>query len=180
MLIVMPSFGALDKEWSCYGDVIRKYIYKDYKEMFRPAGGALQYPFMTPGSAAYPDVLWNWDSWLSNIALRQILTDNGSDTDRNEAQEYEWGCVLNFLSFVGGDSWMPISVGRNTNVQSLKPANVYEANMHKPCLAQHVAFLVRENDGDAKWLRERFSQMQYYLDGYKNRFKHATTGLFFW
>ena len=38
--------------------------------MYREAGGALKYPFLAPGSNQYLDMLWDWDSWLSNIALR--------------------------------------------------------------------------------------------------------------
>ena len=39
--------------------------------------GALVYPFLTPGSNQYDNVLWDWDSWLSNVALGQILSDVG-------------------------------------------------------------------------------------------------------
>ena len=65
-------------EYKKYSEIIKKIIYKDYKEMYREAGGSLNYPFLTPGSAQYADVLWDWDSWLSNIALRQILLESGS------------------------------------------------------------------------------------------------------
>lgn len=56
-----------------YKEICRKCIYKDMKGMYREAGGALKYPFLAPGSSQYLDMLWDWDSWLSNIALRQIL-----------------------------------------------------------------------------------------------------------
>ena len=54
---------------------IRQHIHANYQGMFREAGGSLPYPFLTPGSDQYADVLWDWDSWLSNVALRQVLTD---------------------------------------------------------------------------------------------------------
>ena len=34
-----------------------------------------------------------------------------------------------------------------------KPGHIYEENMHKPCLAEHAAFLVKADGGDAGWLR---------------------------
>jgi len=39
-------------------------------------------------------MLWDWDSWLSNVALRQILLENGNEKDREQAIPYEQGCVL--------------------------------------------------------------------------------------
>ena len=38
----------------------------------------------------------------------------------------------------------------------MKPDRIYEQNMHKPCLAQHAAFLIEADGGEAKWLREKF------------------------
>ena len=56
-----------------YIDVIQQHIFKDYKGMFKPAKGILKHPFITPGNSTYNDQLWDWDSWLTDIALRQIL-----------------------------------------------------------------------------------------------------------
>mgnify|MGYP006956595016 FL=1 len=42
------------------------------KGMYRQAGGSLRFPFLAPGSSQYLDMLWDWDSWLSDVALRQI------------------------------------------------------------------------------------------------------------
>ena len=56
----------------CIG-IIREHIHKDYKGMFKPAKGNLKRPFITPGSSQYQEQLWDWDSWLADIALRQIL-----------------------------------------------------------------------------------------------------------
>lgn len=67
-------------------ELIKKHIYSDFKQMYRqPTGIALIYPYLTPGSKQYANVLWDWDSWLSNVALRQTLTDVGTDSDRREA-----------------------------------------------------------------------------------------------
>ncbi len=178
--VLMNVWDAKAEDYERYRDVIKKYIYKDFKDMYRSAGEALQYPFITPGSVQYADVLWDWDSWLSNIALRQILLDTGSKKDRTEAEEYERGCVLNFLSYAGIDGWVPIMIDRKSDVNSLKPANIYEENMHKPCLAQHAAFLTQQNNGDAEWLRDKFHNLQFFVGGYKSRYRHDATGLYFW
>lgn len=167
-------------DYKKYGEIIRKNIYKDYRLMFRESGGALQYPFLNPGSAQYSDVLWDWDSWLSNIALRQIILESGSEKENKNAIRYEQGCVLNYLSFCGIDGWIPVTVGRNSDIKSLKPKNIYEENMHKPCLAQHAAFLTKIYNGDAEWLRGKFFNLQYFIGNYTNHHRDAITNLYYW
>ena len=68
-----PAVAQTNLDWQKYVPLIQRTLSQDYKKMFREKGGALQYPFIVPGSAQYHDVLWDWDSWLTNIALRQIL-----------------------------------------------------------------------------------------------------------
>lgn len=160
-----------------YIKALRAYMQKDYREMYREKGGIFPYGFLTPGSASYSDTLWDWDSYFSNVALKQILTDVGADPQ--EARDYERGCVLNFLSFTDNDGYMPISVLRGRDRASLRPANVYKENMHKPILAQHAAFLVRY-DGDAEWLRGEFHKLQYHINNYMVHHKHRPTGLYYW
>lgn len=174
------AFGQAVNGYEKYSQIIKDKIYKDYKGMYREAGKSLKYPFLTPGSEQYADVLWDWDSWLTNIALRQILKDTGSAKDLKQATAYEQGCVLNFLSFCSIDGWMPIMIDRNSDLKTIKPDNVFKVNMHKPCLAQHGAFLIKQNNGDAEWLREKFANLQYFVGAYKNRYRHAATGLYFW
>jgi len=148
--------------------------------MYREAGDAFAFPFITPGSNSYADALWDWDSWLSDIALRQILLDKGTEKDKKEARVYEQGCILNFLSYCHSDGWMPITIDRKLGVRSSKPENINEVNMHKPCLAQHAAFLVKEDNGNAEWLRDKFANLQYFIGGYKTRYYSKATGLYFW
>ena len=92
--------------------LIKQHCYADYKQMYKqPEGGALIYPYLTPGSKQYARVLWDWDSWLSNVALRQILMDKGSEADKQEALVYEKGCVLNYLAYTSlDDGYMPMVV----------------------------------------------------------------------
>ena len=133
---------------------------------------------MTPGSDSYPDVLWDWDSYFSNVALKQILAETGADP--LEAEEYEKGCVLNFLHLTDGDGYMPITVTRGAERESLRPDNIYEENMHKPILSQHAAFLVKYGNGDAQWLKRDFAKLQYHINNYLNHHRHKETGLFYW
>lgn len=171
-------------DWKKFSVIIKKYIYQDYKKMYREKGGNFKYPFLTPGSS-YSDQLWDWDSWLSDVALRQILLENGSEKDKEQAVKYEQGCVLNFLSYCDIDGWIPIVIQRDSIYAELmkgflKPKDIYKENMHKPCLAQHAAFLVQMNNGNAEWLRDDFSKLQYFIENYKAHSRDAATGLYFW
>lgn len=159
-----------------YSALIKAHILQNYAGMFREAGGSLPYPFIAPGSAQYLDQLWDWDSWLSNIALRQAVHAGGGDA-LEASRSYERGCVLNFLHFGSMVGRIPIVLDRSGDVY--KPDDVYRHNMHKPCLAQHAAFLVREDGGDAEWLRDRFYFLLTFLGKYKHHHRHRC-GLYFW
>ena len=74
------------------------------------------------------------------------------------------------------DGWIPILSGRGGPE---KPEHIYEQNMHKPCLAQHAAFLVQADGGDAEWLRSKFYYLQAFLNNYRNHHRHSC-GLYFW
>jgi len=162
--------------------LIRKHLHNDYTGMFREEGGAFKYPFITPGSAQYPDILWDWDSWLSNVALRQILNEKATPEEKTKALRYEQGCVLNYLNYGSFDGWIPIIIKRETGSREelMRQTDVYETNMHKPCLAQHAAFLTKINGGDAEWLRDGFFHLQAFVNRYKNHQRHAATGLYYW
>ena len=165
-----------------YKSICRENIYKEMKGMYREAGGALKYPFLAPGSNQYLDMLWDWDSWLSDIALRQILLEHGNDKDRDQALKYEQGCVLNSLNYGGMDGWIPIWIERNAPSRQvmLSTRNPWKSNMHKPTLAQHAAFIVRNMNGNAEWLRDDFYTLQAFVSNYLNFHRHPTTGLIYW
>jgi putative isomerase len=177
--------NTYDKEylhWKDYSDVIKKYIYKDFKKMCREPGGTLTYPYLTPSSegSAYSGDLWDWDTPFVNVTLRQILLEHGSESDNKEAVKYEQGSLLNFLSHCEEDGWLPVVIQRDSDFKTMKPKNIYEENMHKPCLAQHAAFLVQMRNGDAEWLRDNFSKLQYFVENYRSHHRDAATGLYFW
>lgn len=165
-----------------YRQLIKKHCYADYKQMYRqPEGGALIYPYITPGSKQYARVLWDWDSWLSDVALRQILADTGTESDRQEALVYEQGCVLNYLAYTSvEDGYMPMVVDSESNPDIIKPHDIYATNMHKPVIAQHAAFIVGQGGGDAEWLREGFPRIQAFIANYLQHHRHAETGLLYW
>jgi putative isomerase len=169
----------MSAEMSTYIDHIRENLSQNYKGMFREGGGALEYPFITPGSDQYADVLWDWDSWLSNIALRQVLKDSGTEEDREQAKKYERGCIQNYLSGVRLNGWIPISIRRHT--ERKQPDDLYAKNMHKPCLAQHAAFLVQQDGGDAEWVRENegLYGLQKFVNNYRNHHRHEC-GIYYW
>lgn len=169
----------MDDQMKTYAELIRKNLSENYQGMFREAGGALAHPFLTPGSDQYADVLWDWDSWLTNVALRQLLQEVGNDEDREKAAAYERGCVQNYLTDVELNGWIPISIRRNTDRAT--PDDHARKNMHKPCLAQHAAFLVQQDGGDAEWLRENegLYGLQKFVNNYRNFHRHAC-GIYFW
>ena len=144
--------------------IIKSNVSKDYKKMYREPSGSLVYPFLTPGSNQYDNVLWDWDSWLSNVALRQILTDEGTEKDKKEALKYEQGCVLNFLNYGDWDGYLPIVIWEDSKPRDIKPEHIYDVNMHKPVLAQHAAFIIQQNGGDAEWIREKFYHLQTFVN----------------
>lgn len=187
LLAAPPAAGAALPERNAdnvnkYKEICKRYIYKEMDGMYREAGGSLAYPFLAPGSNQYLDMLWDWDSWLSDVALRQILADCGTPADSARALKYEQGCVLNSLSYGGMDGWIPIWIERNapSREDMLRKRNPWKSNMHKPTLAQHAAFITRTMNGDAEWLREGFYFMQAFVSKYMNFHRHKDTGLLYW
>ena len=159
-----------------YIQQIHQHIQANYQGMYREAGDNLAYPFLVPGSEQYDDVLWDWDSWLSNIALRQILLENDDPGAASEALKHEQGSVLNYLSYGSMDGWIPILIVRGEEVE--RPAQISQENMHKPVLAQHAAFIVQQC-GDAEWLREKMYFLLTFLNNYANHHRHES-GLYYW
>lgn len=147
---------------------ILNYAKMNYKKMFREPDGLLKYKFIVPGSC-YTNSLWDWDSWLTNIALRSFVTEDIS--------EYEKGCILNFLCHTDSEGRMPIYIKPHATMPNFQKHP--EANIHKPCLAQHAKFIVDCNNGDIEWLRPHFDKMLSYIGYYYKNLRHEN-GLYFW
>ena len=153
-----------------YKRIIKEYCKSSYKGLFRNPEGLLKYPFIVPGDC-YGIELWDWDSWLTNVALRQIAPDN------EELYSYEKGSILNFLINTDETGKMPIMIrpeGFNLNYKTDG-----ETNMHKPCIAQHIAFVLQNTDKDNSWIAENFETLENFLLRYKKKNKHRC-GLYFW
>ncbi len=157
-----------DEQIKNYSALIQEYILKNHKKMFREPEGNLKYRFIVPGSG-YSNQLWDWDSWLTDIALSNMQS-------AADVSEYEKGCILNFLDFVDDEGRMPILIMPNREKPKAPPEK--ETNIHKPMLAQHALFISRKN-GDFEWLRQHFEVIERYLHFYIQKCKHKT-GLFYW
>ena len=145
---------------------VKTYAERNYLKMFREPAGQLHHKFIVPGSI-YSDSLWDWDSWLTDIALHQIADEDFS--------EYAKGCILNFLEHMDHNGRIPMMI---TPVKQLPENLDGETNGHKPCLAQHAAFLVRHSK-DAQWLRPHFGKLLRFVDCYMENNRHKN-GLYFW
>lgn len=148
--------------------LLLEYAKSNYQRMFRQPAGRLQYKFIVPGSC-YDNCLWDWDSWLTNVALRQFVM--------QDIAEYERGCVLNFLEHTDPDGRIPIVILPDAVMPDLSAAKA--TNIHKPCLAQHAAFLVKNDGADAGWLRPYFDRLLRFVRYYYEHCRHQT-GLYFW
>ncbi|MGM9600331.1 MAG: MGH1-like glycoside hydrolase domain-containing protein [Faecousia sp.] len=158
----------MDPKIEAYGKQIAEYAAQNYSKCLREPEGILKHPFIVPGSC-YTSELWDWDCWLTNLALRSIA-------DAQSIAPYEKGCVLNFLEHTDAEGRMPIFV--TPRKTALTAFGAGEKNIHKPCLAQHALF-ISEQSGDAEWLREHFSCIERYI-GWYDRFCLHESGLYVW
>lgn len=157
----------MDAQVKKYGDLILDYVKENYKKVFREPAGIMKHKYIVPGSIY--ESLWDWDSWTTNIALREVASSE-------DIGEYEKGCVLNFLDRVD-------ELGRAPILITPKGANPpftdrIDTNVHKPCLAQHALFISEQN-GDFEWLREKFGELMRFVDFYEENCHHES-GLYFW
>ena len=157
-----------------YISAIREYSQKNYKKITRRPCGQLKFPFIVPGSDSYLNSLWDWDSWLTDVAIRQIMTNN-NDYDASFF-EYEKGCIYNFAGHMKENGKTPISIYADRPISIFRQE---ETNIHKPCLAQHIAFIIREN-GDCEWVKALSDKIEAYIGFYLKNCRHKETGLFFW
>lgn len=155
-----------------YIKLIKDYSRGAYKKLTRPPMGRLKHPFLVPG-AVYEYDLWDWDSWLTDVGIRQILADN-SDTGE-DFLACERGCILNFLDYTDEDGRMPIVVDAHGKITFLDGRK----NIHKPCIAQHLAFILKMSGEDCSWVRDKVYKLEAFLDFYRKNYKHSPTGLYF-
>ena len=151
-----------------YAELIRSYILSSYKHNFREPVDRLKYPFLVPG-AYYSHQLWDWDSWLTGLALLEI--------EDPSIDAYEKGCVLDFLDAQDENGRIPILVQDSPSwLFDLDPNK--KTNIHKPCLAQH-ALVISKHQNDASWIRDAYPRLERFISYYEKEQKHEETGLFF-
>lgn len=156
-----------------YINLIKDYSKDAYKWITREPKGSLRHPFIVPGKP-YPYQLWDWDSWLTDVAARQIILDNGGE-GLSDFLEFEKGCVLNFLEHTDENGYMPILIDGEGEVIFLKDCK----NMHKPCLVQHLAFLLQVTGDDMSWLEpSHLDAIERFLARYKSEYRHSESGLY--
>lgn len=156
-----------------YINLIKDYSKDAYKWITREPKGSLRHPFIVPGKP-YPYQLWDWDSWLTDVATRQIILDNGGE-GLSDFLEFEKGCVLNFLEHTDENGYMPILIDGEGEVIFLKDCK----NMHKPCLVQHLAFLLQVTGDDMSWLEpSHLDAIERFLARYKSEYRHSESGLY--
>ena len=154
-----------------YIDLIQGYAKENYRKCFREPQGKFKYPCIVPG-ATYSYQLWDWDSWLTDIAIAKIA-------EGEDIIAYEQGCILNFLDSIDEEGRIPINIIADRESRfDLKP-NV-ETNIHKPCLAQHALFVAKKNKTDVTWLKDKFEILERFVAWYSNHSYHKETGLYFW
>ena len=156
-----------------YIRLIKEYSKNEYKNITREASGKLKYPFIVPGRA-YAMQLWDWDSWLTDIAIRQIFCDNNDSCA--DYERYEKGCILNFIDHTDKEGRMPILISSSGGGELIGE----NTNMHKPCLAQHLAFIMQQTDNKTDWFIQCFDKVELFIKNYIKNQKHTETGLFFW
>lgn len=150
--------------------MIKTYAEKNYQKMFRQSDGQLKHPFIVPGSV-YGNQLWDWDCWLTNVALRQFVEEDIS--------VYERGCVINFLEHIDDLGRIPLQITKNSILPGGLRNPEKKCNMHKPCLAQHAAFLIQNDNSDAAWIKPYFGDLLRFVDCYRANFRHEN-GLYYW
>lgn len=130
------------------------------------------HPSIVVTKGCYPSQLWDWGNWANNIAVRQIATEQGT---QKQLFPYEKGSVLNFLNEQRPDGSIDIVIASEPKFD-LAPIMPHK-NVHKPVLAQHVAFICKYTK-DLAWLQEIYPKLERFVSFYKNNAQHES-GLFY-
>ena len=78
----------------CYEKIVYNYIKDNYNKILREPSGILKHKFIVPGTG-YQQQLWDWDSWLTDVAISQVaIKENTLDA----LFEYQKGCIEVFAA----------------------------------------------------------------------------------
>jgi putative isomerase len=168
-----------------YLSLLKTYILENSEKMARKPKGILKHPYLTPSSPDspfYSDDLWDWDSWLTSVALGQVESDGNQ---KGRFFSYEAGCIKNFLDHTGFDGVMPIQLNPRGSLDNelIRRDNrtkaEYSQNMHKPVLVQHAA-LITQKTRNIEWLIPYMDKIKSFLDRYLESYVHKETSLAYW
>lgn len=137
-----------------------------------PVGNFLHPSIVVTKKNSYPGQLWDWGNWVNNIAVRQIATEQGT---ADKLFAHEKGSVMNFLNAQRADGSIDIVIASNPKFD-LTPIMPHR-NVHKPVLAQHVAFISKYTL-DVAWLKEIYPSLERFVSFYENNAKHES-GLYY-
>ena len=137
-----------------------------------PYGSFKHHCIVVTKNSSYPSQLWDWGNWVNNIALRQIAT---YQNKQDELVKHEIGSVLNFLNEQHPDGSIEIAIfpSKEHDFASKMP----HKNIHKPVLAQHVAFISKHHT-DTAWIEENFPKLVKFIAYYEQNAKHES-GLYY-
>ena len=148
---------------------LKVYLHQLSQTLTAPAQGDFKHPCIVVNQGkVYTMQLWDWGNWANNIALRQHATEEG---DTAYLYECEKGSVLNFLDQQKEDGSIEIAIFSD-------PASNYftrypHRNVHKPVLAQHVAFILKYSP-DLEWIRPHYPKLKAFNRYYEENAKHES------
>lgn len=153
-----------------YEELITKYISEQKYKILREPSGKLPHKFIVPG-ACYAQEIWDWDSWLTDVAIANTLK---TEEEKSTFSAYQKGCVLNFLDNMYENGSIPfMTSGESTFCES----EGGESNGAKPVIAQHALFVCKFL-GDFSWLKDQYAKLKKFLNYYETNCKHES-GLYF-
>lgn len=137
-----------------------------------PYGNFKHHCIVVTKNSSYPSQLWDWGNWVNNIALRQIAT---YQNKQDELVKHEIGSVMNFLNEQSPDGKIEIAIfpSKEHDFASRMP----HKNIHKPVLAQHVAFISKYHT-NTDWIDEIFPKLAKFVSYYEQNAKHES-GLYY-
>ncbi|MBQ7343443.1 MAG: glycoside hydrolase family 37 [Clostridia bacterium] len=154
-------------------NALKEYLSEIGKSLLSPPWGSFLHPsIVVRCGRCYPGQMWDWGNWANNIAVRQIATDEGW---QEELFEYERGSVDNFLAEQREDGSIDIVIASSPEFDLSKSHP--HRNVHKPVLAQHVAFICKYTEA-TEWLGGIYPKLEKFVEYYENNAKHES-GLYY-
>ena len=152
---------------------LKDYLLELSQILTAPAVGDFHHPSIVVAKGSrYTLQLWDWGNWANNIAMRQIALSQGK---QDELFAFEKGSVLNFLDKQRPDGGIEIVIFSD-KAADYTPRYPHR-NVHKPVLAQHVAFILKYNP-DTEWVKEIYPKLKAFVGYYEENAKHES-GLFY-